>query len=61
MLELAKECKNLDVFTHVSTAYVNCNRTGYIDEIIYNPGQNIDKLVKDVMAMSIQDIKDKEK
>jgi alcohol-forming fatty acyl-CoA reductase len=26
MLELAKECKHLDVFTHVSTCYVNCNR-----------------------------------
>lgn len=26
MLELAKECHNLEIFTHVSTAYVNCNR-----------------------------------
>ena len=26
MLELAKECEHLDIFTHVSTAYVNCNR-----------------------------------
>jgi len=38
MLELAKECKMLDVFTHVSTAYVNCNRTGYIEEKIYDLG-----------------------
>ena len=30
MLELARECEHLDVFTHVSTAYVNCNRSGYI-------------------------------
>lgn len=25
MLNLAKKCKKLEVFTHVSTAYVNCN------------------------------------
>jgi len=25
MLELAKECKHLEVFTHVSTAYANCD------------------------------------
>lgn len=36
VLELAKECKNLDVFTHVSTCYVNCDRDGYIEEEIYN-------------------------
>jgi len=35
MLELAKECENLLVFTHVSTAYVNANREGYIEEKIY--------------------------
>ena len=26
MLDLAKECQNLLVFTHVSTCYVNCDR-----------------------------------
>lgn len=35
MLELAKECKNLDVFLHVSTAYVNCDRPGMKEERIY--------------------------
>jgi alcohol-forming fatty acyl-CoA reductase len=39
MLELAKECKSLLSFTHVSTAYVNSNRTGFIEEKIYDlPG-----------------------
>lgn len=39
MLELAKECKKLLSFTHVSTAYVNSNRTGFIEEKIYDlPG-----------------------
>ena len=36
MLELAKECKKLLSFTHVSTAYVNSNRTGFIEEKIYD-------------------------
>ena len=37
MLELAQECKQLDVFTHVSTCYVNCNRPGgNIDVVIYD-------------------------
>ena len=32
MLELAHECKQLQVFTHVSTCYVNCNRPGGLIE-----------------------------
>ena len=36
MLKLAQTCKNLDVFTQVSTAYVNCNRQGVIEEKIYD-------------------------
>jgi fatty acyl-CoA reductase len=36
MLELAKECQKLKAFTHVSTAYVNCNRHGFIEEKIYD-------------------------
>ena len=32
MLELAMQCKKLKVFTHISTAYVNCTR-GNFDEI----------------------------
>ena len=36
LLELSKTIKNLKIFTHVSTAYVNCDRpAGYVDEVIY--------------------------
>lgn len=53
MLDLAKECKNLEVFTHVSTCYVNCNRSGYIEEKIYDTGHvNIDELVSSIMNMN---------
>ena len=50
MLDLAKECKRLEAFTHVSTAYVNCDKRGVIDEKIYDididPEQFIDSIVK---------------
>ena len=36
MMELAKSCRNLDIFTHVSTCYVNCNLSGLIREDIYD-------------------------
>ena len=53
MLELAKECTSLDVFTHVSTAYVNCDRTGYIDELVYNDTDNIDQIVGNIMKQDV--------
>lgn len=30
--QLARRMKNLDVFTHISTCYVNCNLQGLIRE-----------------------------
>ena len=32
MMQLAAECKNLSIFTHVSTCYVNCEKKGFIKE-----------------------------
>jgi len=32
MYELASSCKNLKVFTHVSTCYTNCEKRGFIKE-----------------------------
>jgi hypothetical protein len=50
MLDLAKECKRLEAFTHVSTAYVNCDKRGVIDEKIYDididPESFIDSIVQ---------------
>ena len=56
MLELAKECHHLEIFTHVSTAYVNCNRTGLIDEIIYDQDQEVEEMVRNFMKMNVQEI-----
>ena len=47
-----KECKQISIFTHVSTAYVNCTKTGLIEEKIYNPDVEIESFVARVMAMT---------
>ena len=54
MLELAKECKHLDVFTHVSTCYVNCNRQGVIEEDIYDLDMDVQGKVNQIMSMNKQ-------
>ena len=59
-MELAHECKALEIFTHVSTCYVNCNRLGYIEEKIYNPTADVGSLVSNIMSMSGPEIKAKE-
>ena len=51
MLNLAKSCKNLKVFTHVSTCYVNCNRDGHIKEEIYDIDIDVDSIVGRIMSM----------
>lgn len=35
MIELGKQCKNLDVFVHVSSAYVNAYKL-HANEVIFN-------------------------
>ena len=52
MLELAKECKKLEVLTHVSTAYVNCTRVGLIDEEIYDIDDDVDSIVQRIMSLN---------
>jgi nucleoside-diphosphate-sugar epimerase len=39
MLELARKVKHLDVFTHISTCYVNCDQSGLIKEEIFDKGR----------------------
>ena len=58
MLELAQECQNIRAFTHVSTAYVNCNILGNpkIEEKVYDlPGkQDPEKIVDEIMRLGPQ-------
>lgn len=54
MLELAKDCKNILAFTHVSTAYVNSYmpNNSIIEEKVYDlpgnedPEEVIDRIIK---------------
>ena len=54
MLELASECKHLDVLTHVSTCYVNCDKQGSIKENIYPASGEGDpeSIMKNIMRMN---------
>ena len=53
MLQLAKECDHLDVFTHVSTAYANSDRFGDIEEVVYDlpDGSDPDELISRIIKM----------
>lgn len=44
----------------MSTCYVNCNRLGYIEEKIYNLSDDVGSTVKNIMNMTVQDIKAQE-
>jgi hypothetical protein len=52
MHDLAKECKLLQIFTHVSTAYVNCEKKGFIKEQIYDIDQDSEEVINKVLKMN---------
>lgn len=57
MLELGQECEKLQVFTHVSTCYVNCDRDEFCGEVVYGSGDNdIEEQIQKIMAMNPAEI-----
>lgn len=52
MLELSKKCKNLDCLIHVSTAYVNSDRKGTVEEMIYQDKPDVVSFVNNLCAQS---------
>lgn len=58
MLDLAKQCKNIIAYCHVSTAYVNCNlaQDGFVEEEIYNKDQEVERMVSKFMQMNPQQV-----
>lgn len=40
LLHLARQSPRMEVFVQVSTAFVNCDRTGYVEEALYSGGNN---------------------
>lgn len=64
MLELAKECKKLLSFCHVSTAYTNSNSKGnvFIEEKIYDAegGADPEDVVERIVSMGPQKVQEEE-
>ena len=40
LLQLAQESPRMEVFVQVSSVFVNCDRTGYVEEVMYPGGNN---------------------
>ena len=51
LLEIAKRCDKMEGFVHVSTAYVNSNRRGYIEEKLYPLGYDPEEMLAKVREM----------
>lgn len=60
MIQLAKECKHLNSFVHISTCYANAPRRGTVEEKIYPlelpKGEDVEDFCNRVMTMKPQDI-----
>ena len=42
----------------ISTAYVNCNRTGRIGEELYGADDDVQKTVQNIMSKSVKELED---
>eukprot|EP00761_Pharyngomonas_kirbyi_P002199 gb/GECH01002203.1/.p1 GENE.gb/GECH01002203.1/~~gb/GECH01002203.1/.p1 ORF type:complete len:1156 (+),score=242.96 gb/GECH01002203.1/:1-3468(+) len=51
MLELAKECRQLASMVHVSTAYVNSNHKGWVDEKLYPWSEDPEELLSYIRTL----------
>ena len=56
MYELAKKMKRLENFLHVSTCYVNCTMSGWIEEKIYDIDQDPETLINDLLKIPIYEV-----
>lgn len=52
------ECKKIEIFTHVSTCFVNSDRTsGVVHETIYEDDRDPDEIVDAIMKLSFDEVK----
>ncbi len=51
LMEIAKRCAQMQGFVHVSTAYVNSNRRGWIEEKLYPLGYDPEEMLARVREM----------
>ena len=53
MFALAKKCKQLLNFIHISTCYVNSDKEGFIEEKIYKHSENPYEILNQLESMPI--------
>ena len=56
LMEIAKRCAHMESFVHVSTAYVNSNRRGWIEEKLYPLGYDPDEMLHKVREMKVSEL-----
>ncbi|CAI2365141.1 unnamed protein product [Moneuplotes crassus] len=56
MQQLAKDCKNIECYTHMSTCYVNSDKKGYIEEKIYDVTFDVEQHINHLKTLSVEDI-----
>jgi hypothetical protein len=54
MMDMAEECQRLQSFVHVSTAYANSNREGFVEEKVYDLPGNEDPadVIQNILKMN---------
>lgn len=61
LLKLAEEAPHMQCFLQVSTSFVNCDRTGFCEERMYDGPNNWPAELKQIMAMGQRELKASEK
>lgn len=56
VLKLAKACKHIKSFVQISTAYVNCDKEGWIEEKVYPIARDPRALLAELLSIPIDDI-----
>ena len=56
LLKLAEVCPNFVSLLQVSTAFVNCDRNGFLEEIIYDSKVNWSEEFRRVLGMTGRDL-----
>lgn len=59
VLKLARACKHIESFVQISTAYVNCDKEGWVEEKIYPISRNPRALLSELLSLPIEDIERK--
>ena len=54
--DLVRRMKRLENFVHISTAYVNCNLQGWIEERIYDIDQDPEKMIQDLLKIPVTEL-----